>query len=578
MRSITLTTAVTITALVGALLASAPANAADLTVSGTVALDGVPRAGVEVGWFDPATESSGKTSSAADGSFVLPVAAGHPFVLYAGNTYADRHWTRQATDVVGVFLGSNGQDYLYQSRDLFPAITVPVAGAILDLDLPGAITGSTPDLDSVEVSRTNGQLIDCDCNPKGDTFLVSNLIPGLYKIRVVRDLPNHHIDDWQSTTIRVEAGQTVTVAPKFEAATGSISGTLTSNGKPLKGALVYAYSDIKTGRLDTTDAAGRYSITNLSAGSYTVQLGFGTGSGEKTKHIPEQRTVTVKNGKRVKLSRDLEAGTVLKGTVTGIAANHGIRITVLDENGKVLTGRFVVAKTSSSTFHLNGVPSGTHRIVITDGKKYSIVYAHFTGSSISIGSIALSTPTIALKGTLSGARSGEIYYTIGNRSAVGDDTDYPTGSYAVVKKGRFTIPGVIPGLATFDVFGSYNDVKTTTLTVDSSPIRLSAGTTRQKITGRLMLAGKPIGHAYGYADNDDDINGGGVFEQKGGKFSGRISPSTFSLSVGYNPRGQYFVADSPYWFDIPKSKATYTIKKGKPLDVGTIDLVIKGRG
>jgi len=577
MRSITLTTAVTITALLGALLASAPANAADLTVSGTVALDGAPRAGVEVGWFDPATESSGKTSSAADGSFVLPVAAGHPFVLYAGNTYADRHWKRQATDVVGVFLGSNGQDYLYQSRDLFPAITVPVAGVALDLDLPGAITGSTPDLDGVEVSRTNDQVIDCDCNPKGDTFLLSNLIPGLYKIRVVRDLPKDDIDDWQSTTIRVKAGQTVTVVPQFDTATGSISGTLTSNGKPLKGAQVYAYRNDTDGS-DTTDASGHYSIKNLSDGTYTVWLGTGMGWGEKTKHIPEQRTVTVKNGKKAKLNRDLEAGTVLKGTVTGIAADQYLRITVLDEKGKVLTGRSVVTKKSSSTFHLNGVPSGTHRIVISDGKKYSIVYAHFAGGSISIGTIALSTPTITLNGTLSGARSGGILYTIGNRSEWGDEVDYPIRSYASVKKGKFSIPGVIPGIGIFETQVAYHDLKTTTTTVDSAQIALSAGTKWSKITGSLALAGTPIGHAYGYAENDDPTYGAGGFEQKGGKFSGRISPSTVRLSVSYDQRWPYFVADSPYWFDIPKSKATYTIKKGKALDVGTIDLVIKGRG
>jgi len=577
MRTIRLTTAVTITALLAALLASTPANAADLNVSGTVALDGVARAGVEVGWFDPATEASGKTSSAADGSFTLPVAAGHPFVFYAGNTYVDRHWKRQSADAVGVFLGSNGQDYLYQSRSLFPAITAPIAGVVLDLDLPGSITGSTPNLNGVEVSRTNGQVIDCDCSPKGDTFLLPNLIPGLYKIRVVRDIPHGQIDDWQSRTIRVGAGQTVTVNPDFADAGGSIAGRLTSNGKPLKGVQVYAYRD-ETGGSDTTDAAGRYSIANLPDGRYTVGLGYGMGYGEKTKYVPEQRTVTVKNGKKVKLSRDLESGTVLKGKVTGIAADHYLRITVLDENEKVLTGRSVVTKKSSSTFHLNGVPAGTHRVVITDGEKYSIVYARFAGGSISIGTVALTTPTVTLKGTLSGSSAGEIFYTIGNRSETGDEVDFPIRSYAVVKKGRFSIPGVIPGLATFDARVQNHDLKTTSITVGSAPIVLKAGTTWSKITGSLTLAGKPIGHAYGYADNDDIVNGAGGFEQKGGKFSGRVSPSTVRLSVSYNQRGPYFVEDSPYWFDIPKSKATYTVKKGAALDVGTIALTIKGRG
>jgi len=576
MRTIRMTTAVTLAALVATLLVSAPASAADLAVSGTVALDGTPRAGVAVGWFEPATELSGETLSGADGSFSLPVAAGHPYVLYAGNNYADRHWKRQSDGVVGVFVGANGQDYLYQTRRLFPAVTAPIAGVSLDLDLPGAITGTAKNLNGVEVSRTNGQVIDCDCNPKTETFLVGNLIPGKYRVRALQDKPKHDLEEWKSGIITVAAGQTVTVKPDFSDDAGTLTGILTSNNKPLKGQDVYAYRD-NTGGSDTTDSKGRYTITDLPAGKYNVGFGNGVGYGEKSKYVAEQATVTIRDGKKSRLDRDIETGTVLKGFITGIAEQY-VRVTVLDQGGTVVRGRTVIAKGATSTFHLNGVPAGTHRIVFSDGKKYAIVAARFAGGTTSIGTVALSTPTITLMGTLAGSSKGEIHYTIGDRSETGDEVDFPLRSYAVVKNGKFSVPGVVPGLATFDVHVANRTMSTTTFTVGSNPIRLTPGTKWEKITGKLTLAGKPLGHTYGNATNSANPYGLGGFEQKAGKFSGRVAPATVKLSISYNGQWPYFVDDSPYWFDIPKSKAKVTVKSGKTLDVGTIEVVVKGRG
>ena len=576
--AVALTTSI---ALALGLLAATPAAAADASVTGIVSVNGIPRGGVEVGWLEPSTGDIGEVATIADGSYVLPVPAGKQFVLYAGYDHAARkEWKRvKNADYIGVFLGTNGQDYLYQYRTAFAPANV--TGANLNLDTGGTVTATAKSLDGMEVTKVDGQAVDGDYTDNAGSISVSRLVPGHYKVRAIQKT-KAGTNEWFSRTITVTSNATTALSPDFSGADdakASISGRITVNGKPVKGIQVSAVRG-STGAFDTTDSKGRYTLTGLKGVRYNLYLGNNGGYGEKNEYLPEKIKVTLKNGQKRTVNRSLEEGTTLTGSVTG-AKKGFLRITVLDENDKVLTGRAVqVTKaTAKKTFHLNGVPAGTHRIVITDGKNYTSTTARVSGAKTSIGARSLERKTITLTGTTSKSKYTQIFYTLGTRSERGDEVDYPTREYVVAKNGKYTLKGVIPGAATIDVSAPDHELRTIHFTATTSGTKkLSAGKriAYGKISGTVTLGGLPLGVGYGSADKTKPARSYGSFEVKNGAIvRAKINPGKVRLSIGSNNSIGDFVDGSPFILAFPDAKSAATVRAGKTTDIGSVELVVE---
>jgi Polysaccharide lyase family 4, domain II len=552
-RSIVALSSITAVAL-AASLSVTPAFAADEAVSGTVTYLGQPAVGVEVGWYDPATGAAGETVSAADGTYALTVGSGHPFFLYAGINHSGTKWKRVAADYVGVFSGATGQDTLFQTLTPFPADVAGKTGATIALEQSGTIAGVTPGLASVSVANGAGNTIVGAKTGADGSYSFARLIPGRYRVT-----------GWQTkaaggrqavSTVTVAAGATTPATFRFPPAqvvpTGRIAGTLTSNGKPVKGAQVFSVTGNLVGGSDTTDAKGHYSLNHLANGTYTVWFGVQPGYGKKNAYVPERDRVSVKNGKATHASRALERGATIVGSVIPRTKDY-IRITVLDSKGNVLIGGSLVVKKVGKAvpFRLNGVPAGTNRVVISDGAHYSSFTQTFSGGTVSIGKRIASSPTITLRGKLAG-KYAEVLYTLGTESNGSDEVDYPARSYTVAKNGRYVLKGIIPGAASLEITASNREGRVIHFTATRSETKnLNAGIAFLPATGTVTLNGYAVPKAYVSATKKGSDRLLGGFAVKAGTITGSISPRTVHLDVSTDEDQMGFVEDSPFWVSLP---------------------------
>lgn len=228
--------AVAIVAL-GLLVPTQAAYAVPQSVTGTVTLSGGLVAGTEVGWLDPFSGATGETVTGADGSYSLVVPDGHPFVLYAGIDHATtgRWLPLGGEDFVGVFVGVEGADYMYQSLTPFTTATT----VTITLSKPGSIVGKAAalknqrvrlqSLDGVEIARVRASATG--------RYEFSGLVPGRYRVTAFRVLQAY--EEYRSKVLAVAPGETTRLSPKLTR-TGTVSGVVTVAGKPAEGVVVSA--------------------------------------------------------------------------------------------------------------------------------------------------------------------------------------------------------------------------------------------------------------------------------------------------------------------------------------------------
>jgi hypothetical protein len=572
--SLAITTALAL-AIAGATPVSA-AFAADLSVTGTVTLDGAPVGGVEVGWYDPSTDASGETVADASGAYTLTVADGHPYVLYAGIDHdaasASKPWKSVGGSAyTGVFVGASGTDYLYQSLTVF---TTALTAQNIDLDKPGTVSGTNAVLagKKIALSRLDGARAKTVTADSTGTFAFTGLVPGRYQ--VTRSFTSHTYATYESGPIQVTAGATATVDPVLKA-TGSISGVITNKGKPVAGVFVQSLKDSIYGATDTTDAKGRYTLANEDPGKWDIYLAPGSDDGGIINRpiVEKHVTATVTSGTTTTRNIAVKKGGVVTGSVVAAKKNSFLQVIVLDRKGNLLGGTYVQATSASkpTTFRIKAVETGAATLYITDSETKRFGSAALTvkaGTTNAAGAVAMTKKLVSLSGKVYGAKTG----TVGFSAKV---YNVSTGS-AKVKNGRYTITGLlpVPGTVALASTSTYS-AKTFSATPGGDDQAVKRGAKRPTLTGTFTLGGYPLLSNQGSIWLPGEHLDLGSAVVRNGVVSGkRLEPGTGTLKLEKYRVNTQFIAGSPFYYTVPKATRKITLSAAKTTDLGTVAMTI----
>lgn len=194
-------------------------------------------------------------------------------------------------------------------------------------------------------------------------YIISGIVSGSYKMKV--QLEGYKPD---SANTVVTAGTTLIRNFTLQRQTGSITGTVTSNGgSPLSGVSITTVPQTST---VTTNSDGRYTIANIPTGDYTI-------SGSLTGYLPASGLVTVNYGlttiKDLVLTYNLGS---ISGTVkTSLGANlSGVKIETNPPSKEVYstsTGEYILSDITAQTYTVSasktGYITGTGNITVTPG-------------------------------------------------------------------------------------------------------------------------------------------------------------------------------------------------------------------
>ncbi|MGV3723183.1 MAG: carboxypeptidase regulatory-like domain-containing protein [Actinomycetota bacterium] len=194
--------------------------------------------------------------------------------------------------------------------------------------IAGTITRSdTTPIVGATVRTTNGPVVGASTTSDADgDYSLDNLPEGTYTILVSRS----GFTSQTISAIEVDPGQTTTVDVVL-GATGGDGGTLTglvtsSDAVPLSGVTLRAFLDDDLVATTSTNSTGRYTFTDLDAGSYTIRA---SRSGFVTLEI---ENVRVDAGAATQLDLEL----IATDTGTGIIAGS-----VLDPSGRAVQNALV---------------------------------------------------------------------------------------------------------------------------------------------------------------------------------------------------------------------------------------------
>ncbi|MCU1404490.1 MAG: hypothetical protein JWQ43_793 [Glaciihabitans sp.] len=403
------------------------------------------------------------------------------------------------------------------------------------------------------------------------------------------------------TPTRAEDNARVTPTPATPEATASsgksvgiaeasarISGTVLGGAAgttPLSNIRVIAWQE-NGGWSATTDAAGKYEIIGLDAGSYTVEFSSNDGlhRSEYWDNQPTSETATsfvlTETGQRTGVNAVLAPAAVVSGRVTSSAGTglDGITVVIYDADqnwvgysytdatgaysvGNLTPGQRTIAFMDYDGNYLNEVwdnkPSfeTATMFTLTAGQK-------LTGRNASLATAA------TISGVITDDTTGKPVPNISVRALSGDDSP---GSADTDENGRYTIGGLPAGSYTLNVYSDTHQTEwwnNRTLQQDADSIAVSAG---QKLTGKNIgvalagsltgtvtdSAGAPIqsqfvsvlnaaGEEYLYSWTDSD----GVYMITG------VAPGKYRVQFGQNSSGEEFLSE---WWDNKSSLAAATV-------------------
>lgn len=221
---------------------------------------------------------------------------------------------------------------------------LPVAGAIVELELSGTIVSSA-------ISDPSGK------------FMFSGIAPGAYTIHA-------QATDFQSQIegVIIEANQTAEVNFLLAADPGSIAGVITDSAtnQPIGGSIVAL--DLSGAVIFTafSDPAGNYLITGIAPGSYTMR-------------VQAQNYQTVIRGVLVLANQTATANFSLSpnpGSITGVVTNAQTTdpiigaVVILDDSGVIVAtglsdgdGRYVVSGIAPGNYFIHAEASGYQSLV-----------------------------------------------------------------------------------------------------------------------------------------------------------------------------------------------------------------------
>lgn len=407
-------------------------------------------------------------------------------------------------------------------------------------------------------------------------FVKPGLAYTLLAVADYRSVPSTWLDTYYGDTVRAAESRKVRVSAEAPATAdiaayaelGALSGTVVrSDGTAVKNATVHAQANDRFGfGTVRTDSQGRYSITGLVAGTYTVDARDASyrAVAETVKKVKPGVTATArlvlkklpKHSGKIVLTLSASRALVKSGGACAVVykARSGSPTytypSCLNADGK------------SKTVSFRGLAAGKYKVALLGANLSKTV----TVKKDKTVKVSMTRPT-------GKAISGKITNSAGKALAnatvyVTDSNGTDLGGTATNRKGAYKIPGALTGTYTVHVQGirpadGARTSKSTTLTSTKRTVnvRLKRGAT---VTGKIINRdGEPVSDVGvalytpdGRVWSSGATNGRGVYTIAG------VAPGTLTLKTYDNVEGGYFHAS-------PKK---ITVKTGAKLTVATITL------
>lgn len=150
-------------------------------------------------------------------------------------------------------------------------------------------------------------------------------------------------------------GATVTVNPG-----ATVSGTVNdSSGKAVSGAAVELYKDgTKVGTPVTTDSSGKYTIPDVSTGTYTLKAKSSNGS------LNGSASVTVAAGSILNADVTVAKGFTVSGTVKSYGSASEVVTVTLTKQGETTPAFTDTLTGNSAAYKFENVPAGTYTLKV----------------------------------------------------------------------------------------------------------------------------------------------------------------------------------------------------------------------
>lgn len=538
------------------LVPTAAAHAAAGTVSGVVKYGTTPVSGVSVAWFEPSTGLRGATTTNSRGRYSLPLSdSGTPYVI-AVNYNATLSGPAKST-YTGRVVGAGGTaGYVWQLVTPFTSTSSRTLNVALRL--PGKVAGVQRLLarKPVELVNLAGEVVATTTASSTGAYSFRGLIPGRYRIQTA-DIPSY--GNYLSGVLSVVSGKTTTHTPRL-ARTGTLAGVVTVDGTPVSGVTVAAFGTRDDG-IATTDGAGRFSIPQLTAGSYEVQLYDSAASSDLDRRFPQVvLTTTVASGATRTLSPALSSGATLAGELT-VAEGTAVDVSAVSADGE----RYVQGTFAGGTYSFPALAGGDYTITAIDPA----------------GLVAVSDPvTVAPTGSTTGPALAPSIPTKDVTLTVEapDEVTYVVDVVASSLGGRGVSSGA-QGTFTFTMSSLLAVENTVTISAEGYPdqsetIDLATGDTftvtlsttpYPTISGRMTVRGTPIRDMYFYGADSSDV---AIYPSSSdGTFVWGAAPGSYPLVEidWFDSSGPLrFPVRSPYYYAPPAS----------PLVVGDADASI----
>src|SRR3954447_4920462 len=288
--------------------------------------------------------------------------------------------------------------------------------------------------------------------------------PGPYRIEADRDEGLHTdstVPGFLSKRLLLRAGRTAHVSFKTRHA-GIVRGLVTSGGTPLPNQLLTILD--KNGAFAAgvvTNEIGRYVITSLEPGPYTVTTSY-AGSA----YVPTSQVVAVAQKTVATADLALDPGRSLSFSPSDASpgANGSVDVELRNADGRVLkVFQGTPASLPGTTITFTGLPLGTYSLYVRRsavpsggpeqadfpwaGKAVDLV----TNPAVALGIVPLDQPTMNLTGTL--PKGGQVKLTTVPEDSWlrpayvdGDQATPMAGSWTVPSVGgQYTVRGIVPG-------------------------------------------------------------------------------------------------------------------------------------
>lgn len=570
------------------LVVAAPAQAADVVVTGVVTVDGVPLPDaatkvadrrVRVGYWEPSTDTwVSAVTDASTGEFELTVPATASHYLFAnvsnpGTSYPDRS-TKAFTPV---FAGAGGaQAYAWQAVPAAPALTA-ATDVVLDLDRTGTLVvegGDKGALEGLELVTAGGQVVTRWAQG-GAPSTATGLVPGRY--RVASDpswaAGHHPAAPWTSDELVVRAGETTRVTPHLTTVSGGLVGVVRYRGVPVEGARVVVqgvqggWTDFGDWRRTAvrTDSQGRYRVPPgaVLPGRYRVEVrkgGLGDYGGVVATIAAGAPTV-----QDVGLTR---YGTV-RGTIPPLLTKYGFEAMLVADDRRVVAATPVPGSTGAFSF---SAPAGRYAVVVHSGDREQYARRDVrigVGSATDLGVLRPTTSTAAVGGYVTGGPAD-------NTVRYSTDVD-PVGEHGIVwSSGRYLVRDLVPGVQYRVSVGLPGPELVTSSTVASGSTRrdIALPSSSGSLRGRLVVQGVPLTGGdvttrWTYTYVVDHVTSDGRWKAP----ATRIDPRDTKLRLEVAASGM--LPGVPYEYRFPPDVRTVTRPPtGVRQDLGTIEVQV----